>query len=173
MEIEIIPKQESIPSFDSNEVAVKHIEYYPYGKTYSEEDITPQIVSKILKKVPKGIGVYLSLNPDGECDWLEVVSDGEWLFLGYSFEYIEDVDDKKFVRYDNYCSYNPDYASTVDQIREADFSDKKIYTPISSGGQSPIPKIQAITNMDAGVKAVEYFIRTGKRYPGIDWMRQL
>ena len=48
MEIEIIPKQESIPSFDSNAVAVKHIEYYPYGKTYSEEDITPQIVSKIL-----------------------------------------------------------------------------------------------------------------------------
>ena len=26
-----------------------------------------------------------------------------------------------------------------------------------------------ITEMDADVKAVEYFIRTGKLYPGIDW----
>lgn len=47
----------------------------------------------------------------------------------------------------------------------------KTYIHLSiAGGQSPIPKIQAITDMDAGVKVVEYFIRTGKRYPGIEWM---
>lgn len=68
-----------IPSFDSNAVAVKHIEYYPYGGTYNEDKITPQLIQKILKEIPKGIGIYLFLDPDGECDWLEVVSDGEWL----------------------------------------------------------------------------------------------
>ena len=153
MEPKIIPKQEIIPSFDANAVAVKHIEYYPYGGTYNEDEITPALISKILKEVPKGIGIYLFLDPDGE-----------WLFLGYCFQ-------DESGRFDNWCSYNPDYADTIEQIRDADFSNKKIYTPINSGGQTPIPKIYAITNMDAGVKAVEYFIRTGERYPGIDWSR--
>ena len=40
MEPKITPKQENIPSFDSNAVAVKHIEYYPYGGTYNEDKIT-------------------------------------------------------------------------------------------------------------------------------------
>lgn len=28
-------------------------------------------------------------------------------------------------------------------------------------------------DIEEGVKAVEYFIRTGKLYPGIDWAHQL
>ena len=162
MELQIIPKQEFIPSVASNAVAVKHIEYYPYGETYDEDEITPKLISELLEEISKGIGIFLFLDPDGECDWLEVVSDGKWLFLGYCFQ-------DEIGRFDNWYSYNPDYADTIDQIRVADFSDKNIYTPIKSGGQSPIPKIHAITNLDAGVKAVEYFIRTGERYPGIDW----
>ena len=49
MEIEIITKQEIIPSFDLNAVAVKRIEYYPYGGTYTENEITPKVIHKILK----------------------------------------------------------------------------------------------------------------------------
>ena len=169
MEPQIISKQEVIPPFDPNMVAIKHIEYYPYGRSYSEDEITPRLISKLLKQIPKGIGVYLSLNPDGECDWLEVVSDGKWLFLGYCFARFEMTKEGKIVRYDNYYSYNSNFADTVGRIDEADFSDKSVYAPINSGGQSPIPKFQAITDMVAGAKAVEYFIRTGKRYPGIDW----
>ena len=164
MEPQIISKQEIIPSFDANAVTVKHIEYYPYGGTYDEDEITPVLISKILKEVPKGIGIYLFLDPDGECDWLEVVSDGEWLFLGYCFQ-------DESGRFYNWYSYNPVFADTIDRIRDADFSDKDIYTPINSGGQSPIPKVYALTDMDVGTKAVEYFIRTGERYPGIDWSR--
>ena len=170
MEIEIIPKQETIPPFDTNAVAIKHIEYYPRRRSYNEDEITPGVISEILKQIPTGIGVYLSLNPNGECDWLEVVSDGEWLFLGYSFEHIETTENGKFLRYDNYCSCNHDFSDTVERIGEADFSDESVYSPIDSGGQSPIPKFEAITDMDAGVKAVEYFIHTGERYPGIDWV---
>ncbi len=32
MELKMIPKQENIPSFDSNAIAVKYIEYYPDGE---------------------------------------------------------------------------------------------------------------------------------------------
>ena len=31
---------------------------------------------------------------------------------------------------------------------------------------------QAITDLESGVKAVEYFIRTGEFYPGIAWMHE-
>ena len=55
MESKITPKQENNPSFDSNAVAVKHIEYYPYGGTYNEDKITPQLIQKILKEIPNGI----------------------------------------------------------------------------------------------------------------------
>lgn len=163
MELKMIPKQENIPSFDSNAIAVKYIEYYPDGETYSADKITPELIQKILKEIPEGIGIYLFLDPDGECNWLEAVSDGEWMFLGYCFQ-------DETGRFDNWYSYNPDYADTMEQISEADFSDEKIYAPINSEGQSPIPKVYAITDMDAGLKAVEYFIRMGERYPGIDWI---
>lgn len=166
MSLEITPKSDVIPSFDSNMVAVTHIEYYPYGDTYDKEDITPDLISRILEEIPQGIGCFLFLDPDGECDWLEVVSDGEWLFLGYCFENTETGG------FDNFFSCNPDFANTFDRIREMEYSDKSIWTSIRSGGQTPIPKLHAITNMDAGVKAVEYFIRTGKRYPGIDWTQR-
>ncbi len=34
-------------------------------------------------------------------------------------------------------------------------------------------KYLVIKDIEAGVKAVEYFIRTGQLYPGIDWARQM
>lgn len=49
---------------------------------------------------------------------------------------------------------------------------KNIYTNLLIGSQSPIPKIQAITDIEAGIKAVEFFIRTGELYPGIDWLHE-
>ena len=42
-----------------------------------------------------------------------------------------------------------------------------------SDGQSPIEKYLALTDIEAGVKAAEYFIRTGQLYPGIDWTEQV
>ena len=166
MKPKIIPKQETVPSFDPNEVAVKYIEYYSSREAYNEEEITPKIISKILKEVSKGININLFLDPDGECDWMEVLSDGEWLYLGRFRLYEDDKEDEY------YFSYNPDYASTAAQAVEENYSDKSVWTELLSGGQSLIPKIQAITNMKSGVKAVEFFIRTGELYPGIDWVQE-
>lgn len=96
---------------------------------------------------------------------MEVLSDGEWLSIGCSFD--------REGEFQNYYTYNADYESTSEEIEKFNYSDKTVWTTLESGGQSPIPKIEAITDMEAGVKAVEYFIHTGELYPGIDWACQL
>lgn len=164
MDAEIISKQEEIPPFDKNTVAVQYIEYYPYGGTYDKAEITPKLIADILEEIPKGIDIYLYLDADGECDFLEVLSDGEWLSLGCSFD--------RDGEFHNYYTYNSAYADTAEQVEKMNYSDKSVWTSLRSGGQSPIPKMQAITDMEVGVKAVEYFIRTGKLYPGIDWLHE-
>ena len=167
MELQIIPRKEIVPDFDRKEIQLRHIKYFdaPYNE-YEEEEITEEVVEKVLKKIPEGLNIYLSLVPYGEDDWLEVNCDGEWLALGY-------CSCSGTRRKGCYFSYNAAFAHTADRLLEADFFDKSIYTPLNSGGQSPIPKIQAITDMEAGLKAVEYFIWTGELYPGIDWLHEL
>lgn len=150
MQFQIIPKQEHISDFYSKDIKIKHISYYMCydDMEYEEDEITEEIIAKVLHEIPEGIEVYLSLNPFGEEDYLEVLCDGEWLALAYE-------DDN-----DCYYSYNKDFEGTEE------------LSPLESGGQSPVEKYLAIKDMDAGIKAVEYFIRTGKLYPGIDWAKQ-
>lgn len=153
MSFKIISKKDTIPEFDHQEIKLKHILYYPDDEEYGEDEITEEVISKILKEIPQGIEIYLSLIPYGEDDWLEVLCDGEWLSLAYTSE-------------NEYCCYNADFADTYN----ADFTDTEAWTSLTSGGQSPIEKCFAIQDIEAGIKAVEYFIRTGKLYPGIDWV---
>ena len=160
MELQIIPRQNTVPEFDPHTIAVQYIEY---DHSYSGDQITETLIAKILKQIPSGIETILYLDPDGEDNWLEVNCDGKWIALGFSGDFGQN----------NYYSYNPAFADTADQINKAAFEDKSIWTDLESGGQSPIPKIHAITDIELGVKAVEYFIRTGKRYPGVDWAEQL
>ena len=163
MGLQIMPKSENIPAFDPQAMKLQHIAYFdPPYKEYEGEEITGAVIAEILKKISSGINIYLSLIPYGEDDWLEVNCDGEWIALGFSGDSGQN----------NYYSYNSAFADTIDRIAEADFSDRSIYTSLNSGGQSPIPKVQAITDIEVGVKAVEYFIRTGKFYPGIDWLHE-
>lgn len=161
---EIIFKQEKIPPLNQHTIAVKHIEYYPSSDgIYDEAKITPELIEKILKEIPKGIEILLFLDPDGECDFMEVLSDGEWVSLGCFFEQAGDG---------CYYSYNADYANTANEVEKFNYSDSLVWTKLVSGGQSPIPKIQSITDIQACIKAVEYFIWTGELYPGIDWLHE-
>lgn len=163
MEYQVALRRESIPDFDKQAIKLQHITYFdsPYSE-YEGEEITEDVIAGVLNKIPEGINIYLSLVAYGEDDWLEVNCDGQWLALGYSSQGGQD----------NYYSYNAAFADTAERIMEADFSDEAVYSPLESGGQSPIPKIQAITDIEAGVRAVEYFIRTGRLYPGIDWLHE-
>lgn len=151
MELQIISRQDAVPAFDPQAIKVKYIDYPGYDGKDEEEDITETLISKVLNQIPKGINAYLSLDPYGEDDWMEVICDGEWLALGYSSD----------GGCDNYYSYNPDFAGTEE------------LTPLLSGGQSTIEKYLTVKNMEEGIKAVEYFIRTGELYPGIEWAKQL
>ena len=108
MDRNIIVKQETIPTFDTNTVAVKYIEYYPSGDIYEEDHITPERIETILREIPKGISIYLYLDPNGECDFMEVLSDGEWLSIGCSFD--------REGEFQNYYTYNADYESTSEEI---------------------------------------------------------
>lgn len=152
MELKIFPKREEIPAFDPKAIKLQHITYYdrPYTE-YEGGEITEEVIAEILQKIPSGLNIYLSLAPYGEDDWLEVNSGGGWLALGYRSE-----GGSK-----NYYSYNPDFAGTEE------------LSPLHSDGQSPIEKYLALKDIPTGVKAVEYFIRTGELYPGIDWAKQL
>jgi len=146
MSFKIIPKKETVPEFDHQAIKLKHISYYPfYDGEYEEDEITEELICKILKEIPGGIEVNLSLIPYGEDNWLEVLCDREWLSLAY-------ISGNNW-----YSSYNFDFARTNE------------LSPLESGGQSLVEKRFAILDIEAGVKAVEYFIRTGKLYPGIDW----
>lgn len=149
MELQIIPKQNHIPEFDNQAIQVQYMELG--RKNYSGDKITEDLISKFLKQIPSGMDAILYLDPDGEDNWMEVLCDGEWLALGFSGDFGEN----------NYYSYNPAFAGKPDM------------TKLKSGCQSPVEKMLAIQDMEAGVKAVEYFIRTGEFYPGIDWAKQL
>ena len=108
------------------------------------------VIQAVLRKIPNKINVNLFLDPDQESDWLEVLSDGTWVALGFAGDEGQD----------NYYSYNASFAGTED------------LTPLLSGGQSPVEKYLALQDMETAGKAVEYFIRTGKLYPGIEWAHQ-
>lgn len=150
MELQIIPKQDTVPAYDPQAIRIQYITYYPSGKSYEGGEITEEVISKVLAEIPNGIEVYLSLVPYGEDDFLEVISDGEWLALGYSSRGGQE----------NYYSYNPAFAGTEELC------------PLVSGGQSPVEKYLALNDMENGKDAVAYFIRTGGLYPGIDWAKQ-
>ena len=149
MELQIIPKQDYIPEFDNQAIQVQYMEFG--RKNYSSDKITENLISKFLKQIPSGMDAILYLDPDGEDNWMEVLCDGEWLALGFSGDFGEN----------NYYSYNPAFAGKPDM------------TKLKSGGQSPVEKMLAIQDVEAGVRAVAYFIRTGGFYPGIDWAKQL
>ena len=93
--------------------------------------------------------LYLSLNPFGEEDSMEVdVAEG-WAALSY-----EDTDTGVW-----YAIYNPEYAGVEEDA------------PPLGGGQSPIPMMHAIQDLELAAVCVEYFIKQGRLYPGAPWAK--
>ena len=121
------------------------------GKAREGAEITSDYVKKLVKKVARGnVGeLYLSLNPYGEEDFMEVdVAEG-WAALSY-----EDTETKGW-----YAVYNSEYAGVEEDA------------PPLGSGQSPIPKMHAIQDLELAAICVEYFIKQGKLYPGAPWAK--
>lgn len=151
MKLQIIPKQDVAPISDSNFNVIKLRHITTQNIELEAGEITQEVITDILRQIPFGIEAYLSLDSYGEDDWLEIICNKEWLALAYSTNGGQE----------NYYSYNPDYAGIED------------WSPLNSGGQSPIEKYLALTDIKAGIQAVEYFIQTGKLYSGISWAKQM
>lgn len=143
MDYKIIGKTGGAPAYDAAVWSVQYIE--------GEREVTEEVEKKILEGIHRGIDACLFLDPDGEDSFMEALSDGQWCALGCSYDGGQE----------NYYSYNPAYEASEE------------YTPLKSGGQTPVQKKLALTDLDAACKAVAYFMHTGKRYPGIDWAQQL
>lgn len=121
------------------------------GKTWEGAEITSDCVKKLVKKIARGdVGeLYLSLNPYGEEDFMEVDVAKGWAALSY-----EDTEARGW-----YAIYNAEYAGVEEDA------------PPLGGGQSPIPKMHAIQDLELAAVCVEYFIKQGKLYPGAPWAK--
>ena len=149
VELQILPKQDKIPEYDPTAVRARYIEYHS-GEVYRENEMNEALIADLLNDIPVFLEAMIYLDPRGEDDWMEVLSDGEWAALSF-------VSQKWQVSYYSYHPY-------MDGMRE--------YTTLRSEGEVRVEACFALKDMARVRRAVEYFIRTGELYPGIDWAKQ-
>lgn len=141
---EIIPQKE-IPASIPTDICIRYI-----GREMGE--ITEDAVQKVIERIRQGVytDVYLSLDSDGTDRYMQMESTDSWIFL----QYCEEINRTWF------SGYNAEYANSNEQA------------PIlCSDGQSVVEKKYTINNLDLAVKCIEYFIRTGQLYPGMEWIK--
>ncbi|MBO5145034.1 MAG: hypothetical protein J6C19_05810 [Lachnospiraceae bacterium] len=120
-----------------------------------EKEITEDGLKQLNDKIHKGkkLGIYLSQDCDLEGDYMQIEADNGRIFLQYVRN--DGMKDACF-----YSSFDPDY---LDSETEA---------PIEcSDGQSIILMRYTMQDMELAAKCVEYFVRTGKLYSGMAWLK--
>ena len=122
------------------------------------KEITPDNVEQIMKNLRDGewMDIYLYHEEDEEGDYLDLETDGTL----YDLSYGENMGQIWWSTYDP-DHLNPDL---LDPNEEAGFE--------HSDGQSIIYKETTTTDKEAVMTAIEYFIRTGKLWDGIPWMKR-
>ncbi len=113
----------------------------------SKERMADQLADAILKG--KVHSFLLSQEPWGEGHFLSAEFAGGWAALFYE-------DDEG----NCYSSYNDDY-DTVE-----------ILSPVEVGGQSPVPKMMALEDMELVARITKHFLRTGQLCPGTFWVTE-
>ena len=150
---EFIPVAE-VPTEMPEGIAVKYCVHWP-GEA---REITPDSLKKIMKTLRKEewTDLYLSDDEDLEECYMNLEGDGRLYSLGY-------------VQHEGLAGEQGAWWSTYDP----DFlgSDEETDIPCSDG-QSIIYRETTTADKEAVMTAVEYFIRTGKLWDGIPWMKQ-
>lgn len=113
-----------------------------------KEQMTDGLADAILKG--KVHSFLLSQEPWGEGHYLCGEFAGGWAALFY------EASDEGIC----YSSYNGDY-DTVE-----------ILAPVEIGGQSPVPKMMALQDMELVAKIVRHFLKTGQLCPGTLWVKE-
>ena len=130
------------------------IKYYSHGKT---QELTSDSLKRVLKKLHRGDwgDIYLADDPDMEDSYMQLES-GKGL---YALQYAKNVGVAGEETW--WSTYDPNYLGS-DEKTDIDASD----------GQSIIFREYTTTDKEAVMTAIEYFIRTGKLWDGIPWMKQ-
>ena len=109
------------------------------------EQLTDELMEAIRRGDVKTL--YISLEPWGEGHNFIVEFADEWVEITY-------MDDEAPVYYN---SYNPAYSNPAD------------LSPTEFGGQSPIPKMLALEDMELAEEIVRHILATGQLLPGTLW----
>ena len=151
--IEFVPKDE-VPAEIPNGIAVK------YYVCWSDEpkELTAKNCQKILKNLRDGQwgSIYLTNDPDLEEDCMQLES-GDDLF---ALQYLRDNSGMVGEETAWFSTYDPAY---LDSDEETDIE--------CSDGQSIILRKYTTTDKDSVMSAIEYYIRTGRLWNGISWMK--
>ena len=115
--------------------------------------ISEATIKEILENIQNGTyrSLYLSLDEDGEGGYLQMESGEDDIFLQICADFEGTV---------WYSCFDPDY---IDSDEESPI--------IPSDGQSIIIKKYTMHDLSLAVKCVEWYIRTGSPYPGMDWIK--
>jgi len=152
----IIPKQDPPPAMPSG----LQILYTFDAFGHDGQQLTEASLKKLVQKVQKGenVSVYLCPSDDMETaieeEYFQVEIDNRWIAIQYV---VEDTSPDGY-----YCScFDPDFLDSDEE------------SPMVPGdGQSVIPKKYTMHDPALAAKCVEYYARTGKLYPGMEWLRQ-
>lgn len=114
-------------------------------------DINVRNLQKLLNKVSEGRFECVTASPEywGEEDFMELDCADGWATLGW-----EDWDNDCW-----YTIYNPAEAGNLEDA------------PPEIGGQSPVPKMHAIQDLQLAADCLAWFIKYGGLYPGAYWAK--
>lgn len=132
--------------------AWKHFEYEEEDCWADLNDTDKEIMADQLADAIAGGRVHsflLSQEPWGEGHYLSGEFAGGWAAVFY------DTGDGEA----GYSIYNADY-DTVE-----------ILAPVEIGGQSPVPKMMAVEDMELVAKIARHFLKTGQLCPGTRWLK--
>lgn len=150
---EFIPKSET-PTEIPEGIAVKYYICWPD----EPKEITAESCQQIMKNLrdEKWGDIYLTNNPDLEEDIMQLES-GDGLF---ALQYMRDNSGMIGEEAAWFSTYDPEY---LDSDEETDIE--------CSDGQSIILRKYTTIDKEAVMTAIEYYIRTGKLWNGIPWLK--
>lgn len=117
--------------------------------------MTEDSLGRLVWQIRKGekLGIYLSQDPYLEEDYMQIEMDLGLIMI----QYVKNVGLKEECFY---SSFDPDYLDSKEESpREC------------SDGQSVILMRYTMHSPELAAKCVEYFVRTGKLYSGMDWLK--
>ena len=154
-----IEHREFIPVADTPAEMPEGITIQYYERWPSDpEELTINSLGRVLKnlRTDKWENIFVTNDTDFEQNFMQLESGGGL----YALQFIQDNTGGSGEEAAWFSTYDPGY---LDSDEETDIE--------CSDGQSVIYRGETTTDKEAVMTAIEYFIRTGKLWDGIPWMK--